>query len=163
MVVNFYRVLDDTHQAHSAAVWKICPYINLDNEIKLLNDGHVFLAFTCKVLDSVVFYQAWVKELLALVSLFATWVEQVRNLEHLVESYGYCFGVFNLDWKRPGKFAKYVDYGEQVPHSAVLPGNAMHISQVNLPLSINHRNIGMVPCELTARGLVKRMSLLVVM
>ena len=76
----------------------------------------------------------------------------VRGHEHLVECRGYCLSVFKVDRNRPGELGKYVNYGEQVPHSAVLPGDALHISKVGLPLGIDPRHIRMVPGEPTARG-----------
>ena len=59
-----------------------------------------------------------------------------------------------------GKFKKYINHGEQVPHSAVLPGDTLHIGQIGLPLSIDSRLIGVRFGEPTARRLVQRIGLL---
>ena len=76
----------------------------------------------------------------------------MRGHEHLVECQGYCLSVFGVDRNRPGELGKYVNYGEQVPHFAVMPGNALRISKVGLKQGIDPRHIGMVPGEPTARG-----------
>ena len=83
----------------------------------------------------------------------------VRGGEHLLESRRDCLGVFGVNRDCRGEFGKYFIYGKNVPHSTVLPGDTMHISQVGLPLSIDPRHIGVVPNELTARWLVQRIGL----
>ena len=163
VVVNVNQVLDNIHPAHSVAVRKICPYPGLDSAIKLLHHGRLLFAFTGKVLNTVVLHKGLevrVEELLALVSLLAPWVARVRGLERLVERRGYCFGVFGVDRNHPGKLRKYVNYGEQIPHSAVLSSDTLHIGQIDLPLSIDPRYIGVVPVKPTARRLVYRIGLL---
>ena len=71
---------------------------------------------------------------------------------HLVECRGYYLSVFGVDQYHPGELGKHVDYGEQLPYSAILLGDALHISKVGLLLGINSRHIRMVPGEPTARG-----------
>ena len=163
VVVGVNQVLDDIHPTHGAAVLQICPYPGLDIPIKSLHQGRLLLAFTGKVLNTVAFHQSLkvrVEEFLALVGLSALRVAWVRSCEHLPESSRNCLGVFRVDRHRPGELKKYINHGKRVPHSAVLPGDTLHIGQVGLPLSIDPRHIGVVSDEPTARRLVQRIGLL---
>ena len=84
----------------------------------------------------------------------------VRGGEHLLESRHDCLGVLGMDWDCPGEFGKYINHGENVLHTTILPGDTFHIGQVGLPLRIDPRHIDVVPGELTARRLVQRIGLL---
>ena len=84
----------------------------------------------------------------------------VRGDEHLPERRRDCFGVLGVDRNYPREFGKYINYGEKVPYSTVLPGDTLHIGQVGLPMSIDSRHICVVPGEPTARRLVQRIGLL---
>ena len=84
----------------------------------------------------------------------------VRGFEHLSESRRNCLGIFGVNRHRPGKVGKYINHGEKVPHSAVLPGDTLHIGQVGVQLSIDLRHIAVVTGKPTARRLVQRIGLL---
>ena len=78
----------------------------------------------------------------------------VRGAEHLPERRCDCLGVLGVDRDCPGELGKYINDGEKVLHSAILPGATLHIGQVGLPLGIDSRHIGVVPGDPTARWLV---------
>ena len=84
----------------------------------------------------------------------------VRGSEHQHERRRDCLGVFGAHRDCLGKFGKYINHGENVLHSTVVPGDTLHIGQVGLPLGIDPRHIGVVPGEPTARRLVQRIGLL---
>ena len=86
----------------------------------------------------------------------------VRGCEYLPESRRDCLGVFGVNRHCPGELGKYINYGVKLFHSAVLPGDTLHIGQVSLPLSIDSRHIGMVPGKPTERRLEQRIGLLAV-
>ena len=58
------------------------------------------------------------------------------------------------------ELGKYIIYGEQEPHSTVLPVNTLHIGQGCMPLGIDARHITVVHGKPTARRLLQRISLL---
>ena len=84
----------------------------------------------------------------------------VCGCKHLPERRCDCLGVLGVNRDCLRKLGKYINHGKKVPHSAVLLGDTLHIGQVGLPLSIDPRNIGVVPGKPTARRLVQRISLL---
>ena len=61
----------------------------------------------------------------------------VRSGEHVLECHRDCLGDRGVDRDCLGEFGKYINHGKQVPHSAVLLGDTLHIGQVGLPLSID--------------------------
>ena len=65
-----------------------------------------------------------------------------------------------MDRDIPRKLEKYINYGNKEPHFAVLLGDTLNIGQVGLPLSIDPRNIGVVPGKPTALRIVQRINLL---
>ena len=79
--------------------------------------------------------------------------------KHLTERRRGCLGIFEVDLDCPNKYRKHSNYGENLPQSTVLPGDTLHIGQVNLPLSIYPRHVGVVSGQPTARRLVQRISL----
>ena len=101
-----------------------------------------------------------VEELFALVGLQAPRVAWVRGGEHLPEYRRDWLGVFGVDRDWPGKLGKYINHGKEVPHSAVLVGDTLHLGEVGLPLSIDPRHIGVVPDKPTAHRLVQRIGLI---
>ena len=84
----------------------------------------------------------------------------VYGCKHLPERCCDCLGVLGVDRNCARKLGKYVNHGKKVPQSAVLLGDNLHIGQVDLPLNIDPRNIGVVPGIPTARRLVQRISLI---
>ena len=55
-----------------------------------------------------------------------------------------CLWSFKVNYHRPGEVKEYINHGEQVPHSAVLPSVVLHIGQVGLPLNIDFPQICVV-------------------
>ena len=86
-----------------------------------------------------------------------TWVRGFKNLPKSRRNF---FGVNGVDRHRPGELGKYINHCEKVPHSAVLPGDTLHIGQIGLPLSIDPRHIYMVSSNPTVRRLVQPIGLL---
>ena len=109
VVVNVNQVLDDIHPPHGAAVRQLCPYPGLDTAVESLYHGHILLALTGKVLNTMALHQGLkirIDELLAIVDLYALRVALVFGGEHLTERRRDCFCVLRVDRNCRNKLGK---------------------------------------------------------
>ena len=163
VVVRSHTVLDDIYTADGATVRYISPYCNLDLAIEQLKYGSRQLAFTEKMLKIVAFHQVRkfkVEKLFSFVSLYAPGVAWVHGGEYLVDCRFNGLGVFGVYLHRLAILGEDINHSDKVPHFAVVHSDALHIRKVGFPLRFDPRYIGLVPCDLTARGLVQRIGLL---